>query len=242
MVIANTIRESIRHVLYRLHLSRLLYLYRVFKGGDSCYLRHESLSERFSEIYRDEHWVIGCDDSRSGSGSTLGATANLHRKLPELFDKLDVRSVVDVGCGDFNWMKEVQPLPSYIGIDIVESVIAANRAQYSREGVVFICADVTTIGIPNGDAVLCREVLFHLSFEDIARVMRRVAQSGAKYFIATTDEGTLFNADITSGDFRMLNLRRAPTRLPAPIVEIADDVVTPLRRLAAWKVSDLPKL
>jgi hypothetical protein len=45
----------------------------------------------------------------------------------------------------------------------------------------------------------------------------------------------LFNSDIRTGDFRMLNLRRRPFGLPPPLLSVPDDRVTPCRTLGVWR-------
>ena len=100
--------------------------------------------------------------------------------------------------------------------------------------------DATRETLPRADAVLCREVLFHLSFKDIRSVIDNVRQSGAVYLIATNDSALKFNADIMSGDFRQLNLRKAPFMFPIPAYSTPDDGVSAGRMLAVWKVDSLP--
>jgi len=59
----------------------------------------------FSQIHRNNLW--GEQESVSGNGSSLAATANLRQELPPLLAGLNVTSLLDAPCGDFNWMKEV---------------------------------------------------------------------------------------------------------------------------------------
>lgn len=242
MHVKSTLREFVRHLLFVSNLTHLIYLYRDIKGHHSRYLRHDRLADRFAEIYRDGRWVEAAGCSKSGGGSTLDATANVRRELPRLFDDLGIRTLVDLGCGDFSWMREVKPLPGYIGIDIVESIVADNRKRYAGDGVSFLCRDVTKAAIPRSDAVLCREVLFHLSFADIRKLIANVIESRATYFLATTDDDVVFNSNIDSGDFRNLNLRRAPLRLPPPVIEISDNALRPHRKLGVWKSAELARL
>lgn len=239
--VMDTLRELVRHLLFVSNLNQVIYLYREIKGHPSRYLRHDDLAERFAEIYRENKWVERPDNPKSGAGSTLDATMTVRSELPVIFRKLGIRTLVDVGCGDFAWMHEVKPLPRYIGIDIVEPVIIENRKKYGDQGVSFLCLDATKAAIPRCDAILCREVLFHLSFADIKSLLLNVTAAGARYFMATTDDDVRFNANIASGDFRNLNLKRAPMRFPAPIIEIPDTAVRPHRKLAVWKTADLTR-
>jgi hypothetical protein len=84
--------------------------------------------------------------------------------------------------------------------------------------------------------VLCREVLFHLSFRDIARLIASVRASGARYLLATTNESIRTNYDIHSGEFREVNMARRPIRLGPALQSIPDDKVVPGRVLAVWRL------
>jgi hypothetical protein len=84
-------------------------------------------------------------------------------------------------------------------------------------------------------------VLFHLSFRDIWRLIENIRRSGSSFLIATTDHDIKYNADILSGDFRLLNLTKPPFRFPRPELSIPDDEVLPGRVLAVWNVSELPQ-
>jgi hypothetical protein len=50
------------------------------------------------------------------------------------------------------------------------------------------------------DLLICREVLFHLSFPNIHKVLASIAKSEAKYLIVTSHEATE-NTDITATPF-----------------------------------------
>lgn len=202
------------------------------------HLMPASLRERFGSIYRDGLWQLGdAGVPLSGNGSSVTAATNVASQLPDLLQLLGCTSLLDVGCGDMTWMRSVD-LPGYIGIDVVPAVIAANERDFP--GRRFHCLNATTDPLPRADAALCREVLFHLSFADALALVRNLRRSGVRWLIATTDSGTLFNSDIASADFRVLNLSRAPFRFPEPTACIADDAIAYGRTVAAWRISDLP--
>jgi hypothetical protein len=60
-------------------------------------------------------------------------TETIRQTLPALLAELRVESMLDLPCGDFNWMKQVElPVSRYIGADIVEPLIAKNQGQYGK--------------------------------------------------------------------------------------------------------------
>jgi hypothetical protein len=236
-----TLKEFARHCINRLGLSRFYVAYRQKRGVRVEHLLEPSLAGRFDKIYEKGVWksdpVTG---SRSGAGSDPANTVTIQKKLPEVLRELGTVKLLDIGCGDFGWMRDVELSCHYTGIDIVRSVIAENQsfASPSRS---FYCLDATVEPLPPADTLLCREVLFHLCFQDIWRVLGNCRRSGAKFLITTSDEAIRFNADILSGDFRLLNLREAPFKFPAPIASIPDESQGLGRILGVWKISDLPQ-
>lgn len=198
------------------------------------------VSVRFGRIYTARRWAGGGSETRSGAGSTLAATQGVRAQLPKIIEELGAEALLDVGCGDFNWMKEITLPCHYHGVDIVDAVIAENTARYARPGVSFSTLDAIKEPLPPGfDVVLCREVLFHLSFADGERLLRNVASSGAQYLLATTNTELQKNRDIVTGDYRGTNLERAPYSLPSPQGTIDDSAISQDRVLALWSVDDI---
>lgn len=134
-------------------------------------------------------------------------------------------------------MRNVRLPCEYIGVDIVPEVIEANR-RYERASVSFGVADAISGPLPEADVVLCREVLFHLSFRDGIAALANIRQAG-RWLLATTDTAIWFNSDTETGDFRRINLERSPYRLPPPREVINDDAVCKGRLTALWATADL---
>ena len=137
------------------------------------YLRHSpNLWRRnadiFAEYYRTNRWRG--DESGSGRGSSLDETAALRAALPRLIDKLGVKSILDVPCGDFHWMSTVElGDTSYVGVDVVSAVVAENARRYERSGVKFLVGDVTADALPKADLIFCRDLFVHLPYAAIVQ-------------------------------------------------------------------------
>jgi len=150
--------------------------------------------------------------------------------------------MLDLGCGDFNWMRHVELGVDYIGADLVPQIIRENQARYSGERVNFMVFDGIRDPIPNGvDVILCREVLFHLSFRHALGLLKNICRSNAVFFIATQIYTGKGNIDIHSGGFRSLDLTREPFSFPEPLDRIPDDAISANRSLAVWRIADLSK-
>lgn len=170
--------------------------------------------ETFRQIHRTNHW--GSAVSRSGPGSAGDQTAVLQAELPPLFRRLEIRSLLDLPCGDANWISTIDlPGVRYLGADIVPEVIERNRARFgaSRE---FAVLDLTSDPLPAADLVLCRDCLVHLSFADIDRAIANLRRSQVTWLLTTTFPAQSRNDEIVTGDWRPLNLELPPFNFPEP--------------------------
>lgn len=201
-----------------------------------------SAREIFSDIYRKNYW--GSADSRSGAGSDLAQTEELRRNLPILVNEFGIRSMLDIPCGDWHWMKEVALGIDYTGADIVPELIERNQLQYGDGRHRFVSLDLTKDDLPQVDLVFSRDVLVHLSFGDIFAALRNLRTSGSIYLLTTTFTGRKGNADILTGQWRPLNLQKPPFDFPQPLKLINEkctegDGSWGDKSVGLWKISDL---
>jgi len=224
MSLVRTGKEVARHLLHRLGYRR-----------KQAHLSDANRAGRFSAIYEGKVWSFGRDDiPLSGTGSSIEATAGLRTALPQIVRRLGAGRMVDVGCGDFVWMSRIDLPCDYVGVDIVPWLIARNAEMYASPTRDFVTRDVVIEPAPPGDLILCREVLFHLSLADGIAALRNMLDSGCSHLLLTTDRVTSFNADIESGDFRLINLEKRPYRLPAPAERIEDGAISKGRFIGLW--------
>ena len=236
-----SVKEVLRHVLFRCGLSETLDVVRQWRGHYTKHTRERDMTGVFSQIYANGAWVMRQGQgSLSGVGSVQEATGEMALQLGAFIREVGCRRLVDIGCGDFNWMRTVVGDFEYLGIDVVPQVIDANNAQYADPRRRFVCLDATSTPLESGDVALCREVLFHLSFNDGLKLMRNIRAAGFKHVLFTTDSAVWFNSDIRTGDFRRINLTRSPYGLPRPNRQLTDDKVSTGRVLAVWQGTDLP--
>jgi len=197
----------------------------------------------FTRIYVKRRWVSG--GTLSGAGSTLPETEVVRTELPSLLRTLEVRSMLDIPCGDFNWMRELELSVRYTGADIVAPLIKKNQRLFAGPHRQFFVADVIRHKLPEVDLVLCRDCLVHLSNEDAIKAVRNIKRSGAKYLLVTTYPMRKENVDILTGEWRALNLELAPYHFPPPLRVInensrADDGKWGDKSLGLWRIVDLP--
>ena len=90
------------------------------------HLRKIGMKASIERIYYENGW--GSGESVSGPGSTLKQTENMRKELPGLLRTINAKVMLDVPCGDFHWMSQVDlPVTKYIGADIVPALIDENR-------------------------------------------------------------------------------------------------------------------
>lgn len=208
-----------------------------------CHLaRAMTVEDIFTLVHSKNLW--GVLETKSGAGSTLAETSAIRAQLSDWFRRFGITSVLDIPCGDFNWMRQVDLTGvHYIGADIVAELVSTCTAQYAAPLREFRCLDVLTDALPRMDAVLCRDCLVHLPTPDVLRALANIQASGARYLLATTFPSLVTNENVAPGFWRPLNLELLPFSLPPPIALLREGNPDPRyadKSLALWKVADLP--
>lgn len=190
------------------------------------------------------HIAKTAEESHSGKGSDMIQTAVIRQKIPELLEQLNCNYFVDAPCGDFFWMKKVPVNGMYIGCDVIQATIDELQKKYGNRHRYFLQVDFCMEPIPYGDLVLCRDCLVHHTYSNIAKILRNFKASDSKYLLTTTFP-THANAEITTGEWRPLNLTAAPFHFPPPILIINEGCTEGNgfwhdKSLALWKMEDIP--
>lgn len=194
--------------------SRLPFLVLLWRQIRYFSWRRKSPKQVFTEIYRGNKW--GDKDSFSGPGSNLDQTEAVRRVLPLLIQELNFKSILDLPCGDFAWMKLVEMDVEYIGGDIVDELINDNQRQYGCNSRRFIHLDLLQDELPKVDLVLCRDCLVHFSYQHILRAIKNIKSSGTTYLLTTTFVGWERNENTPTGPWRPINLQLPPFGFPIP--------------------------
>lgn len=209
-------------------------------GLQRLFFKFRRRSSVFDKAYRTDVW--GSTESHSGKGSELGATESLRLYLPEVFDKLNVKTLLDAPCGDWNWMRKVDlSSVQYVGADVVHRAIERNKEKYKMGNVDFIVADLTKDKLQKCDLVLCRDCWVHLSFQDISDILGNFRRSGSKYLLVNDSPNVKENTNKTTGlSWRHINLSLPPFNFPPPIESIKDNFSDSPFFISLWRIEDLP--
>jgi len=212
--------------------------------------KNKHQEEVFNKVFEINDW--SSSESRSGMGSTLEFTENTRKELPAIFEKYNIKRVLDVACGDFNWMKEiVDSIDYYKGTDIVQKLIDRNIENYQVEGKLeFACNDIVDDFNTDGefDAIIAKDVLVHFPTEKVIQTLENFKKSGIKYVFLTHFTEADVNVDIESfGLWRPLNFNLKPFNYDEPLEIIKEEVEEYTwmenkmrdKTLSMWKITDL---
>ena len=199
----------------------------------------------FGAIFRGNGFVG--TESLSGAGSTLFQTRIIRREIPPLLRRLRVASVLDIPCGDFHWMRELDlDGIHYTGADVVPDMVHDNTRRHGSAMRVFKTVDLIAGSLPRADLVFCRDCLVHLPFVDAMRAIESICSSGCEWLLVTTFTETHFNQELDSAGWRGLNMMLPPFDFPPPQALI-DEKCTEAggraadKALGLWRISDLPR-
>ena len=136
----------------------------------------------------------------------------------------NISTIVDMGCGYGELLKGLN-LPentAYLGLDIVDSVIAYNKLHYERTNVSYDTVDdIKDLSKYKGDLLILKDVIQHWSNDSIAYAKDHILPN-FKYAIIVNDiyfpsQGPV-NSEIKTGDSRPLNLEISPFYMKLKLV------------------------
>lgn len=216
-----SVRSFLKSIYYSLpeEIIRLRKSYTYNKEDFANYMKNKVNKESenvFTDIYETNLWHT--EESVSGGGSTMDATKTVRQEIPIILKKYNIKSMLDIPCGDYNWMKEVPKGDCvYIGGDIVEDIVQKNNELYASDKVSFKVINMTQDELPKVDLIFCKDCLQHLCYENVALALNNFKRSGAKYLLVSSFPRTWRNHDIYDGDYRPLNICIKPFNYPKPI-------------------------
>lgn len=213
------------------------------KWREARTLTGRSNRDIFTKIYESNSW--NGKESISGQGSDLAETQILLAYLPPLLRQYKIKTMIDLPCGDFNWMQYLDyDFDHYTGIDIVENIIRNNQQKFGTEKRKFECRDCLQDDIGTADLLMCRDLLIHFSDRDIKRFFTNILKSNIRYLL-TTDFIDEKNTDIATGQWRPVNLTVSPYNLPPPLERIVEETkmfdgkFSHSKTMSLWLIEDI---
>ncbi len=173
--------------------------------------RQSPLTQTFNRIYAEGVW--GRDVSgagTSGTGSTPEITRDYRVYLQDFIRKHRVTSIVDAGCGDWNFSRTIDWAgASYLGVDIASDVIEAVRKKHEKGKITFQVGDITE-ELPAADLLISKDVLQHLSNALVQKFIRNNLKRGKYKWVLLTNDRGRGNGDTVPGGYRAIDLAAPP--------------------------------
>jgi 2-polyprenyl-3-methyl-5-hydroxy-6-metoxy-1,4-benzoquinol methylase len=170
------------------------------------------MKEQFEEIYSENKWLYG-----SGEGSQPQHTRPYVSFLQNFLRNNNIKSVVDMGCGDWQFSQFIDWTGiDYWGFDVVTSLIEANQKQFSLPTVRFQLAAGDASDLPAANLLIAKDVLQHWSNDSVKAFLLNLTKYD--YCLITNcvnPNGETTNDNIENGGFRYLDLRLAPFSIQA---------------------------
>lgn len=196
----------------------------------------------FTNIYENKHWGDnGRSEYNGSSGSGSDVEYNISTYVPlvkNIIRKLDIKSVNDMGCGDFRCGDLIYDEfdISYYGYDVYKKVVDYNNHTYKRKNrysfnmdpgnqlvyhkYTFRHLDFCTYKteIRKADLIILKDVLQHWRLHDIYDFLDYIcAHKIAKYIlICNCCNQTCDNTDIPAGSCRGLSAKYYPLKKYSP--------------------------
>ncbi|HMI78695.1 MAG TPA: class I SAM-dependent methyltransferase [Ferruginibacter sp.] len=222
------------------------WLLRWYKTAGMKFSQFKNMSTRevFTVIYNTNNWKS--KESISGIGSELKQTETLIKDLGKLLHDLNIKSLLDIPCGDLSWMQRIDLSKiQYTGADIVEDLVEKNKEKYKDKGnFEFKVINLINDPLPGSEMIIIRDCLVHFSFADIFKALENIKSSGCKYLLTTTFPKHPVNYNITTGEWRTINLQKKPFNFPPPIFVINENCAENNGRyndksMALWKINEI---
>ena len=165
----------------------------------------KKLEERYDRTYFD-HWYRN-PSTRVKSGAAIRRKVALCVAVAEFYLERTVRNVLDVGCGEANWLgalRSMRPRIDYTGVD--SSRYAVGRFGTKRSIRLGSFGSLSECNLKDSyDLVICSDMLFYLSISELKQGLA---------FLAPRTAGIAFlelytSNDSVIGDFPISGLKSA---------------------------------
>lgn len=174
-----------------------------------------SLKDQWKKLFERKMKLRGNKGGFWGGGKIKHNAKTISDYLPELFERHNIKSMLDVGCGNFGWMCDVNLSGvKYKGVDIVQDLVDMNKEKYQKD---FECFNIVESIPKKYDLVMLRSVFIHLTNRDILKAIDNVKKSGSKYMLASTSPNIKHNKDTECLMLVNRNLEIEPFNLGKPI-------------------------
>ena len=172
--------------------------------GKASVLQEELIGKDNKDSFTKIYHVENSWDSPCGYGSLLSVVEdrNVIPEIQRVIKEYNVKSVNMVGGGIFgNWEYKIDYDKlgvDYHGYDIVDDEVERNKKEFPNYN--FSQLDMITDVCRKADLIICREVIQHLSSNQVINSIENFKKSGSKYLLIN-NWNMKFNYEIFPNDF-----------------------------------------
>ena len=182
------------------------------------HLVDEKCISEFERIYNTNYW------GGSGGGSKIATTEIFIKFLEDFIIKYNVKSVSDIGCGDWEFSQYINwDDLTYKGYDIVERVIQSNNKKFAKPNIEFkLLNDYSKIS--SSDLLICKDVLQHLNHKEVNKLIKIVFPKFKNILLTndvsnnSSESDSEYNKDLIPGEWNWFDIRKKPYLLKAKTV------------------------
>jgi len=181
------------------------------------------------------------EESLCGGGSWKNQAGDAQDFIQGAINKHRFETIIDLGCGDWNWMEEVDfKGAQYLGIDCDEQMIQENSSKYGSDQIRFQVGDIFSIDLPEVDLVICRDVLFHVRQELSSSLIEKLKTRDRLFFLSTSFNQQPTNQEprqyckIDDWGFYRINLLQDPFNLQEKLIDHREEEKIPGRSVCLF--------
>ena len=204
----------------------------------------DNVEESFTNISQKNHRLSPAEKV-SCTGSTISDTEKVHERICELLEHFKITSIAATPRGDFHYWMKIMGLGTckYSNREIVKMLFDKNTELYNKPSGEFTHINLMGDQLDKVDLILCRDILGHLKYKDVFKVLRNFKKSCSRYLLVTHHPELSKNEDLKiEGGWRQINFELPPFNFPKPLASIEekgnlfDDLG---KHLGLWLLDDI---
>ena len=182
------------------------------------------IEETFNDIYSKRKWGTNfANMGSSGPGSHMSQAREYFEFLQDFINHNEIKSIQDIGCGDFQFMRHLKLNDStnYLGIDCVKSLVKFNNKEFGKSNIKFKYKEISKHTFEYSELYILKDTLQHLTNDIVYNFLDYITENKlAKYILITNcNHQKSDDEDVEKiGETRPLNGRMLPLKRYNPII------------------------
>lgn len=179
---------------------------------------NKDLTAVFTNIIDTNRWGKHCKNQKyeisTGYGSSFEGSKGFRAALERYFKwNPEIKTVMDIGCGVWEFKRHEFDNKIYMGIDCVEKTIEFNQKNYGDKNKMFLCVDILDAKNkipPEIDLCIIKDVLQHLSNGNVIKMLKKIKGKFKHVLIINDSLQEDDQGDISNGAYRPLDYLKYP--------------------------------